>query len=218
MKRNDIRNKKTIKVNLLTVNLNQNPAWSQKRDDSSLPVYLGVFCEHLGSVSVRRREGGQTQATQKTTLFPRGSMLHPAMNGALKNIILVTRFIFRPSQPHHFVCRLALESSQQLIGCTIWVSGFELFKCKKAHANGILFLPGEEVLPVAVGESFRFRLYFGCLLQGFWLLIHPYQMRSRTIQIFPLSIHSCQLLAEAMLFCYSFYYYFELVCFHFNIC
>lgn len=79
-----------------------NPVWSLSR---LIWDFKGVFSS-AWDLSVWEGEGGETQATQKATLFPRGPMLHPAMNGVLKNIILVTRLIFRPSQPHHFVCRL----------------------------------------------------------------------------------------------------------------
>jgi len=41
-------------------------------------------------------KGGEAGPTQKTTLFPSGSALHPTMNGVLKNITLGTRLFFIP--------------------------------------------------------------------------------------------------------------------------
>lgn len=38
--------------------------------------------------------GGEAEPTQKATLFPSGSALHPAMNGVLKNKTLWTRLFF----------------------------------------------------------------------------------------------------------------------------
>lgn len=40
--------------------------------------------------------GGEVGPTQKATLFPSGSALHPIMNGVLKNITLGTRLFFIP--------------------------------------------------------------------------------------------------------------------------
>lgn len=39
-------------------------------------------------------KGGEAEPTQKATLFPSGSALHPTMNGVLKNITLGTRLFF----------------------------------------------------------------------------------------------------------------------------
>lgn len=50
----------------------------------------------LSAISQRgevRREGKQSP-TQKATLFPSGSALHPTMNGVLKNTTLGTRLFF----------------------------------------------------------------------------------------------------------------------------
>lgn len=41
-------------------------------------------------------KGGEAEPTQKATLFPSGSALHPTMNGVLKNITLGTRLFFIP--------------------------------------------------------------------------------------------------------------------------
>lgn len=41
-------------------------------------------------------KGGEAEPTQKATLFPSGSVLHPTMNGVLKNITLGTRLFFIP--------------------------------------------------------------------------------------------------------------------------
>lgn len=41
-------------------------------------------------------KGGEVKPTQKATLFPSGSVLHPSMNGVLKNITLGTRLFFIP--------------------------------------------------------------------------------------------------------------------------
>lgn len=41
-------------------------------------------------------KGGEAELTQKATLFPSGSALHPTMNGVLKNITLGTRLFFIP--------------------------------------------------------------------------------------------------------------------------
>lgn len=40
--------------------------------------------------------GGEVGPTQKATLFPSGSVLHPIMNGVLKNTTLGTRLFFIP--------------------------------------------------------------------------------------------------------------------------
>lgn len=40
--------------------------------------------------------GGEVEPIQKATLFPSGSVLHPIMNGVLKNITLGTRLFFIP--------------------------------------------------------------------------------------------------------------------------
>lgn len=40
--------------------------------------------------------GGEVGPTQKATLFPSGSALHPIMNGVLKNTTLGTRLFFIP--------------------------------------------------------------------------------------------------------------------------
>lgn len=39
-------------------------------------------------------KGGEAELTQKATLFPSGSALHPTMNGVLKNITLENRLFF----------------------------------------------------------------------------------------------------------------------------
>lgn len=39
-------------------------------------------------------KGGEAELTQKATLFPSGSALHPTMNGVLKNTTLGTRLFF----------------------------------------------------------------------------------------------------------------------------
>ena len=42
-------------------------------------------------------KGGEAETTQKATLFPSGSALHPTMNGVLKNTTLGTRLFFNPN-------------------------------------------------------------------------------------------------------------------------
>lgn len=66
-----------------------------------------VYLRHLGLFFVGPRsfshfsaqgseKGGEAEPTQKATLFPSGSALHPTMNGVLKNITLGTRLFFIP--------------------------------------------------------------------------------------------------------------------------
>jgi len=67
-------------------------------------------------------------------------MLHPAMNGVLKNIILVTRLIFRPSQLLHLSAgSQRFASVNVLIGAqsAFWTTGFQLFN---AQITKLVFL------------------------------------------------------------------------------
>lgn len=80
--------------------------------------------------------GGEAGRTQKATLFPSGSALHPIMNGVLKNITLGTRLFF---MPHNWaVCprvssgvsvRSANETTQRCAGVRMTTS---LIGCRAA--------------------------------------------------------------------------------------
>lgn len=58
-------------------------------------IFVGLrsfsYFSALGS-----EKGGEAEPTQKATLFPSGSVLHPSMNGVLKNKTLGTRLFFIP--------------------------------------------------------------------------------------------------------------------------
>lgn len=76
----------------------------ERESECYIPGYLGrsgVFSWGRGSFSYfsgaqGKEEGGEAQPTQKATLFPGGSALHPVMNGVLKNTTLGTRLFFIP--------------------------------------------------------------------------------------------------------------------------
>lgn len=59
------------------------------------PILRGIFVGPR-SFSYFCEKGGEAELTQKATLFPSGSALHPTMNGVLKNITLGTRLFFIP--------------------------------------------------------------------------------------------------------------------------
>lgn len=72
-----------------------------------LTVLFSGLSQALGGIFVGPRsfsyfsalgseKGGEVEPTQKATLFPSGSVLHPSMNGVLKNITLGTRLFFIP--------------------------------------------------------------------------------------------------------------------------
>lgn len=57
--------------------------------------FFFVWPRSFSYFSVQGSEkGGEADPTQKATLFPSGSVLHPSMNGVLKNTTLGTRLFF----------------------------------------------------------------------------------------------------------------------------
>lgn len=88
--------------------------------------------------------GGEVGPIQKATLFPSGSVLHPIMNGVLKNITLGTRLFFIPH--NRAICptvssgvsvQPANETSQHCTGVRISTSPLGCRTAFKGWGGGV---------------------------------------------------------------------------------